>query len=458
MKTKKHKTKRPAAGGPGDPVEAAFLLRFQQRWAVVHIASFLGVSRRTVGRWVLAYRDKTSRYWAGTRFKKARAPRFGADVRELAKNLKEELPARSAVTIHALMRKKLRRKCPSVETLRRILRSLGLSGRAPRDHKGYVKFERERPNELWQVDFKGEDYFGHLGKLSLLAILDDCSRLAIAARWCPSQAEAHVILLLREAFGRHGLPLEIVSDRGTQFCSTEGEATTRYARLLASLGVHAFCHGPHHPQTKGKLERWFATVMKAFVPDARHWVETHPNCTLADFNRKFATWVKWYNTRHRHSSLGRQTPAAVYRNHPRRIDRPLDVEVNWDAWIVAMFDRSVNKYNVFSFEGKKYQLPPGHAGTRVQVRRLDAWVEVYANDALVEKFSVAPLSGDAPQFDERVVAPAGTIKWKRRTYYVGYRHAGKVLRVQQAANGLDLLLFDGDVLLTRVRISDGSVY
>ncbi|HMF32135.1 MAG TPA: DDE-type integrase/transposase/recombinase [Candidatus Lokiarchaeia archaeon] len=458
MKSKKHKPKFPANGGPADLVEKAFLLRFQQKWTVARIADALAVNGRTVRRWLQLYQDKTSRYWTGTRFKKVRALTFGAEMRDLVRQLKEEVPARSAVGIYALVREQQGNQCPSVETIRRILRGLGLSRGKPRDHKGYVKFERERPNELWQVDFKGEDYFGHLGKLSLAAILDDCSRFVVAARWCSSQEEAHVILLLREAFERHGLPQEIVSDRGAQFCGVGGEAETRYFRLLATLGVHAFFHSPHHPQSKGKIERWFGTVMRNFMPEARHWVELHPNLTLAQFNRRFAGWVKWYNTQHRHSSLGRATPASVFLEHPRRIHRPLDVEVNWDAWIAVMEDRSVSKQNILSFKGKKYQLPPGHACTRVQVRRLDAWVEVYASEVLVERFAVTPLAGDSPQFDERVVAPNGTFKWKRRTYYVGQAHAGKVLKVQLAANSADLLLYEGDLFFKRLGVNDGSVY
>ncbi len=453
---KKHKKR--SKGKADDPVETAFLLRYQQKWTVGAIAGHLAVNRKTIFRWLRLYADKSSRYWVGTRYKKARPRTYGAETRDLVKQLKDEAPARSAVAIHASMKQRLGETCPSPETIRRILRELGLSKGSPRDRRGYIKFERERPNELWQIDFKGEDHFGPLGKLSLIAILDDCSRFVVAARWCANQEEAHVIALLREAFEHYGLPNEVVSDNGAQFKNFQGEPATRYCRLLALLGVRVIYHSPNHPQSKGKLERWFGTVMSSFVPEAKLLVATRPRLTLAEFNKQFGTWLEWYNTQHRHVSLGRRPPAKVYLEHPKRVDRALAVVVNWNAWVVAAEERTVSKQNVVSISGKKYTLPPGHAGMRVQVRKYEDRYEVYTGDTLVEKFYKAPGTSGTGQWQERVIATNGRFKFKKRAYTVGCAHAHVVVKVQEAASGKEILVYAGDTLLARLNISDGSAY
>jgi hypothetical protein len=75
--------------------------------------------------------------------------------------------------------------------------------------------------------------------------------------------------------------------------------------------------------------------------------------TLAEFNKKFAEWLEWYNNRHKHSSLGKQALVKIYTEHPNRVHRPLEVEINKDAWISDVEDRKVNKQNIISIEGKK---------------------------------------------------------------------------------------------------------
>ena len=443
---------------PDDPIEAAFILHNQRHWTLSAIAGHLSVSKKTAERYIQLYKDKESRYWAGTRNKKVQPRTYGVETRDLVKHFKEEVPERSANTIHEQMRQRLGEKCPSVETIRRILRDLGLSKGSPRNRQGYIKFEREFPNDLWQIDFKGDDYFNHLGKLSLLAILDDCSRFVIAARWCSTQEEMNVILLLRDAFMQHGLPNDIVSDNGSQFRTLQGEPTTRYCRLLALVGVRVIFHAPNHPQSKGKLERWFGTVMSSFVPEARNSVATNPNLTLADFNKKFAEWLEWYNNRHKHSSLGKQAPVKTYTEHPNRVHRPLEIEINWDAWISDVEDRKVNKQNIISIEGKKYVLPPGHAGMRVRVRKLEDRFEIYSGDLRVDMILKRPSPSSSSDVVERVITRAGTFKFKRRAYYVGYQHAGKIVKIQLSATGKDFFVFHDDMLLTRMRIDDGSAY
>jgi hypothetical protein len=132
--------------------------------------------------------------------------------------------------------------------------------------------------------------------------------------------------------------------------------------------------------------------------------------------------------------------------------------VNWDAWIDVMAERKVSKQNVVSIDGKKFVLPAGYAGMRVQIHKVEGRYDIHVNDNLVESFETIPSPADNITFVERTITKNGTFKYKKRTYYVGNQHAGIIIRVQEAANGKDMLIFSGEDLLDRKAITDGSVY
>jgi transposase InsO family protein len=452
------KRKKQSSTDEVDIIETAYVLRVQQGWSVGKIARHLSAGRRTVQRWLSLYKDPASSYWTGKRSKRVKEATYGEEIDALIKKFKEEVPERSAATIHEIMEDHLGPTCPSVETIRRRLRKMGYSNGKPRDRKGFTRYVREFPNDLWQIDFKGWDWMQGLGKLHLLTIIDDHSRFVLAARWYRTDEEAHVIDLLREAFKNYGLPNEILSDNGSQFRGINENQVTRYEQLLAMLGVKVIHHNPNHPQSKGKIERFFGTIASKFVPEIRYLLSKTLNMSLNEINEIFDKWILKYNTKHKHRSLGWKSPEDVFLNHPRRVLRPLRVDIDWDSWIVRSLTRKVSKQNDISVEGHVFQLPPGHAGLRVRVQRYEDRYEVYSGDTLVDTFYKASLRDEKSGIMTRKVADAGTFKYKRKTYYVGYKNAGKIIKIQEAINGKELLVYDGDDLIARLSKDDGSAY
>jgi len=452
------KRKKQSSTDGVDVIETAHVLRVQQGWSVEKIARHFSVGRRTVQRWLCLYKDPVSRYWKGTRCKRVRKTKYGEEIETTIKKFKDEVPERSAATIHELMEDQLGPACPSVETIRRRLRKMGYSNGKPRDRTGYMRYTREFPNDLWQVDFKGWDYIKGLGKLHLLAIIDDHSRFALAARWYKTNEEAHVIVSLRETFEKYGLPNEILSDNGSQFRGINEDQVTRYERLLAMLGVKVIHHSPNHPESKGKIERFFGTIASKFIPEIRFLLSKNLHMTLGELNAFFDKWIHKFNTKHKHRSLGWKNPEDIFMCHPRRISRPLLVHVDWDSWIVRPVSRKVSKQNFVYMEGHVLQLPPGHSGLRVQVRCYEDRYEVFSGDTLVDTFYKTSMRNEKSGVVTRKVADAGTFKYKRKTYYVGYKNAGKIIKIQEAINGKDLLVYDGDDLIARISKDDGSAY
>ena len=131
-----------------DPIEGSFIFRHQHGWPIAKIASHYAVDVRTIRRWLTLYKDKASRYWTNTRCTRVKQKRYGPDTIEKIRQLKVAVPARTAVTIYRLLKADMKELYPSKETIRRVLKNLGLSRDESPGRKSYVKFERDFPNEL----------------------------------------------------------------------------------------------------------------------------------------------------------------------------------------------------------------------------------------------------------------------------------------------------------------------
>ncbi len=120
----------------------------------------------------------------------------------------------------------------------------------------------------------------------MFALIDDCSRFVPAAFYVDNQKGYHVIRLLQHAIVGYGRPLTIVADNRTQFRNVLNNLDSKYEKLLKLLDIKPIFARARHPQTKGKLERFFGTVKSMFLSEARFQAKQHPEWTLSDFNEK----------------------------------------------------------------------------------------------------------------------------------------------------------------------------
>lgn len=95
---------------------------------------------------------------------------------------------------------------PAVSTCAAILKRRGWidDEEAPK-HRPYQRFEREAPNELWQMDFKGDFPLTGGGRYCPLTVLDDHSRFALALEACSNQQKETVKARLTTILRRYGL-------------------------------------------------------------------------------------------------------------------------------------------------------------------------------------------------------------------------------------------------------------
>lgn len=265
-----------------------------------------GISRKTAYKWI-GRAESRQEGWAEDRSRKpASSPeKASEEVESLVVDLRLKHPAWGARKLRRRLEDMGKTGLPSPSTITAILHRRGLiSERASVERAPMTRFERERPNELWQMDFKGAIKMANGALCHPLTVIDDHSRFALCVAACPDERAQTVQAALTAAFRLYGLPVRMLMDNG----SCWGRVEARYTLLNAwqlRLGI-AISHGrPYHPQTQGKDER-FNRTLKAEALEGRNHAD------LPDCESGFASFRQTYNHERPHEALGMAVPASRY--------------------------------------------------------------------------------------------------------------------------------------------------
>jgi len=184
------------------------------------------------------------------------------------------------------------------------------------DH--WETFERDKPQELWQIDITSF-YIKDEGKVYLIDIIDDHSRYIVGWGLFREQKAEHVIKVFQEAVDHYGPPKEVLSDNGRQFVSWHG--TTGFQVLLDKYNIKHIKARPHHPQTLGKLERWHGSLKKELI-DIKFF---H---SLAEAREEIEKYIDYYNYHRTHSSLEGLVPADRYHGIANQVKEEIQQNSN----------------------------------------------------------------------------------------------------------------------------------
>lgn len=199
----------------------------------------------------------------------------------------------------------------AASTIDRIIQRRGLTRERKRGIKATQRFERSRPNELWQMDFKGEYRLKESGYCYPLSVLDDHSRYNVGLFALSSIRTPGVQRSLIDCFERCGVPEAMLMDHGAPWWSnTNGYGLTKLSVFLIKQGIDLIYGASWHPQTRGKIERFNRTLNETL-----RYVGM-PN-TIADFSAAFASFSQTYNNHRPHESLDMQVPAKRYSPSPK---------------------------------------------------------------------------------------------------------------------------------------------
>lgn len=128
--------------------------------------------------------------------------RTASGVEDLIVELRRQRPDWGARKLQVLLQQ--RGVELPVVTIHRILLRRGMVREQDRHRPALQRFEREAPNQLWQMDFKSPKGWNHA--VGPLSVLDDCSRYAVLLEGTWSTRGEVVRERLESAFQSHGLP------------------------------------------------------------------------------------------------------------------------------------------------------------------------------------------------------------------------------------------------------------
>jgi transposase-like protein len=180
----------------------------------------------------------------------------------------------------------------SSSTIERFLheRGLTISPKRKKKRNKYIRWERKRPNSLWQIDHSVKKVDGKW----LISVEDDCGRYSLGLFAVNRVTTEVVIRILEYLIKKYGKPREILSDNGSAYGSKSKHS--KFDRWCNRQGIKHIRSAVHSPTTCGKIERLFQTYKKE-----RHYC----NHDLELFRYR-------YNHQRSHESLDNKTPSEIY--------------------------------------------------------------------------------------------------------------------------------------------------
>ena len=206
-------------------------------------------------------------------------------------------------------------------TIWKVLFRHGLSQRRRSARETYRRYEWSRPGALLHVDVARLARFerpGHqatgdrarrnrgAGYVYLHCVIDDRSRYAYVEQHADQGGETATAVLGRaiEHFASLGLgaPEAVMSDNAFAYRNSKA-----FKAILAAHGARHILTPPYTPRWNGKVERFIQTLK-------REWAYAHTWPNSAARTRALPSFLRYYNRRRPHSSLGDRPPISRVHN------------------------------------------------------------------------------------------------------------------------------------------------
>lgn len=221
---------------------------------------------------------------------------------------------------------------PSRATIARILSRRGLVTPQPRKRprSSYRRFTYPRPNECWQSDWT-EWVLADRSPVAIAGTLDDHSRYLVGLQAGPGDGTGALVWQVMTAgIAECGIPTRSLSDNGSCYTARLRGGEADFERNLRALGVQTINSTPHHPQTCGKIERFWQTL--------KRWLRARDTpASLDELNTLLEQFRVYYNTERRHRALAHHsTPAQAFAatERARPASRPLPAPVRVSTRVV----------------------------------------------------------------------------------------------------------------------------
>ena len=210
-------------------------------------------------------------------------------------------------------------------TIWKVLHRHGLSRRRKAGRQTYRRYEWSRPGALLHVDVArlarferpghavtgdrtttGTEKRAKVGYVYLHCVIDDHSRYAYVEQHRDQGGDTAAAVLGRaiEHFAALGLkaPEAVMSDNAFAY-----RKSNAFRAVLAENDARHILTPPYTPRWNGKVERFIQTLK-------REWAYAHSWPNSAERTRALPSFLRYYNRRRPHSSLGDRPPISRVHN------------------------------------------------------------------------------------------------------------------------------------------------
>ena len=316
-----------------------------------------GISRPTGDKWLKQF------FQGDDLSDKSRAPFKTANktpeaMEQFIVEYRKKYPAIGAVKIHRMLQDEGYSDIPCASTINEIFKRNGLISReaslAATPHK---RFQKEKPNEMWQADFKGDFLMQNKQRCFPLNIIDDCTRFNLCCKPLPNVRLETVKPIMENIFCEYGLPFSFLCDNGHPWGSSQGLGFSSFEVWLMDLGVLTLHGRILHPQTQGKEES-FNGSMK------RELLKYSAIDNFYDAENKFNEYRDFFNNKRPHHALNLDTPSKRYTKSLIEYDPVIS---QWE-YSDNLKIHKVKPTGFFSYKNRSYFLSEAFAGKEIAIR------------------------------------------------------------------------------------------
>lgn len=270
---------------------------------------------------------------------------------------------------------------PSRSTVWRILTRHGLIAPQPqkRPKSATKRFVFARPNECWQSDWT-QWSLADGSAVAIAGSLDDHSRYLPALQAAAGAASNELVWsVILAGIAECGVPAMSLTDNGLVYTGRRFAFEATFETNLRALGTRMVNSSPYHPQTCGKIERFWQTLKK--------WLRAHPApATVDELNKLLAQFRDFYNHHRPHRALRGATPAEAFHatDKARPADRPLPEPVFVSSHTVG---KTSGKLHIAPY---RVNVGLGWAGHTCDVIRDGDHIAIFSGATLVRELTADP--------------------------------------------------------------------
>lgn len=277
--------------------ERELLMRMhQQGVSLSALSRKTGISREVLSRWWMRHQEQGP---AGLE-PRSRRPRRSSG--RLATQIEQQVlalrnrgwgPARIAFALGI-----------GHSSVHRVLLRHGRNRLRPAALRVFRRYEKTRPGELLHLDLKYLYRWPKSSREYAFAGVDDFTREAVA-HICPDRTSPDAATFLEKVVSALPYRIEaVLTDNDLIFTmrySFHSQRQTRFQQVCRSLGIEHWLARPHHPESNGKVERFFRTLDEECF-------NIHRPRSSEERIRDLEEFVWYYNHQRPHLSLRGLTP------------------------------------------------------------------------------------------------------------------------------------------------------